>query len=101
MVEEFEDASTPGCEKCIAFTQAIVAIAPFILLGGIAYVMYITPRSPLDEHPTIQEIQNALGQLIMFIQVINACFAAGMQYGEPLNSLSDNVIAELDPDNIF
>jgi len=63
--------------------------------------MYFTNPNPLDEGPLVTELQNTVGQLVMFVQVINAVFATGMLFGEPLNGLMDAFVSHLDPDKVF
>jgi hypothetical protein len=61
----------------------------------------ITHHNALDDNPVFTEAQNTIGQLIMFVQVTNACFSTRVKYGEPMLSFMDKVFAQIDPDKVL
>jgi hypothetical protein len=78
-----------------------VALAPIVAFCFCLSIVLGTHDTPLDENPLILETGNTFGQLVMFVQVINAIFATRMKYGEPMNGLFDQLVAHVDPDEIF
>jgi len=95
------DREPAGCVDCSIFTSAIILIAPLGAFCFCCMAMYTCHPSPLDESPLTVELQNTIGQLVMFVQVSNAIFATRMLYGEPLDGFMYMVISHLDPDAIF
>lgn len=90
-----------GCEECSTMAMVVYAIVPFLVLAFCIYAMYATHPSPLDEKPDLTEAQNSIGQLIMFIQVVNALQAARMSYGQPMQDFVNSMISHFDPDRVF
>jgi len=99
--DRMKEGSDLGCSECSMFTTMIVALCPVIAFVFCVGLMYFAHSTALDENPVMIELQNSLGQLIMFTQVINAVFSTRMLFGEPLNSVMDEFVTRLDPDAIF
>jgi len=101
LVTDLEDMSAPGCQDCSMFANVIVAIAPVFVLCVLLVMIYKTHHSALDDNPIFAEAQNTLGQMIMFIQVVNACFATRVTFSDPLVSVMDTTFAFIDPDQVL
>jgi len=95
------EQNAEGCKECSPFTSIIVAIVPLCAFVCCVTIMYFTHDSPLNESPLTMEVQNTVGQLVMFFQVSNAIFATQMLYGEPMDGFMDRLITHLDPDAVF
>ena len=91
----------PGCRPCSPIQFVVVLLSPFAAFCVALYIMYETPESPIDIHPIFLETQGTFGQLVMFVQVINAIFTTGMLYGDPLDKIMHTIITHLDPDKIL
>jgi len=73
-----------GCSDCSSFTTAAVVIAPLIAFIFCVGIMRFIDQHPFHVNPLLAELQNSMGQLIMFTQVINAIFSTRLKFGEPL-----------------
>jgi len=98
--EDFE-RKQEGCQECSMITSAFVALAPLVAFFCCLYIMYYTHDSPLSESPLTMELQNSIGQLIMFFQVSNAIFASRLLYGDAMDNFMSTLIVHLDPDAVF
>jgi len=98
--DDFE-ANPDGCEECSQLGNVIACIVPFMVLAFCCFMMYHTHPSPLDEKPEAVDAGNTMGQLVMFVQVLNALYAARMVYGQPMEDLMNYLISQLDPDSLF
>ena len=98
---DLDDASAKGCQECSWISTVIVALAPIVAFCCLLTIAFFTHHNALDDNPVYTEAQNTIGQLIMFVQVINACFATRVKYGEPMFSFMDKFLAQIDPDTVL
>jgi hypothetical protein len=96
MVRELEEDSEEGCRKCQAETKAFYVIAPIVLLSVVLSMLYMTRHSPLKDGPIQVELQGTLGQVFMFLQVVNVCLAADLKYGDPMTPFMEFISQPFD-----
>jgi hypothetical protein len=98
---DLDDASAKGCKECAWTSSVIVSLAPIVVFCCLLTIIFFTHHNALDDNPVFTEAQNTIGQLIMFVQVTNACFSTRVKYGEPMLSFMDKVFAQIDPDKVL
>merc|ERR1719482_1366407 len=69
---DLKDDDAKGCKSCSAFAKIGFIIAPIAGIGVLLGILYTTRKSPLEDGPLHVEMQEIMGQLLMFAQILEA-----------------------------
>jgi hypothetical protein len=76
-----------GCQECTVVRETYLIIIVVAGLFLLSFELKEAQRSPLDEGPLEIEIKNVCGQLMMFLQILDAIQTAEIEFGDPFKSV--------------
>jgi len=93
-----EEDDAKGCKECNVVSKFVLILLPVVVMCLTVYILFESRHSPLDDKPVFIEIQGIAGQLMMFMQVLNAFMAANLKYGEPMTGFTTGFTAPIGTD---